>query len=152
MAKKEVTEKAVKEVAKKVEAKVEKELEKTPQQSLQEWLDEETNRKMMVEMAEGLTKIKALGTWFNLIQFTSKTQWKKVEDALHILNLLKMSGLLEARMFGTGKNKVEQYHIKLSKEANILLLKTAIKKHEDEIESLKAKLPGLQTQLAKLEK
>jgi hypothetical protein len=104
----------------------------------------------MLAIAQGVeSKFKG---WFNLVQFTSKTQWKKTEDALHILNLLKLSNLLQARMFGTGEGKVEQYSIQITKDHQKKLTELAITKHEDEIKSIEAKLVGLRLELKKLSK
>jgi hypothetical protein len=119
-----------------------------PQQTIEDWL--EGNKELMLNIAQGVeSKFKG---WFNLVQFTSKTQWKNPQDALHILNLLKLSNLLQARMFGTGENKVEQYSIQITKDHQKKLTELAIAKHEDEIKSIEAKLVGLRLELKKLSK
>lgn len=78
------------------------------------------------------------GNWFDLAQMMKKTSWKTVNDCLRVLNLLKLSDLLMAKM-----DKVEKYKITLTKDVRKEIIQAQILVHQKHIENLNAELVQL---------
>ena len=75
---------------------------KGTKEMFEEWFSEEGNKKMIAEVSNSLReKFKNKnGGWFTLRDMTIFTSYKKIEDALGLLNLIKLGGLLVAEMKG----------------------------------------------------
>lgn len=104
---------------------------KSPKELLDDFLGEEKNREMLAATAKGLDE-RFRSNWFDLGQVVKKTKWKNVNDALQILNLLKLANYLTAEV----RNGVEKYKITLTKEGKLLLLKERKQRLLKEIEEI----------------
>lgn len=121
------------------------EVEQTATEMFEEWFNEEGNKRMLSETADAfrLKFSDKNGGWFDLIQVTRFTQFKAVEDALQVLNLLKLGGLLVATM----KGKKEVYKITMTTEARLKVVQSELKRLRGEVSTLEQTEAKLKTEI-----
>ena len=107
---------------------------KTPQEMIKEWLEEPGTKNMLSELAEELRRRfhHTNAGWFELIHVTKFTRFKTLNQALEILNYLKLSNLLVAEMRG----KKEMYKIVMNDSAKLRVLESQLKRLDVEREVL----------------
>lgn len=115
---------------------------KGTKEMFEEWFSEEGNKKMIAEVSNSLReKFKNKnGGWFTLRDMTIFTSYKKIEDALGLLNLIKLGGLLVAEMKG-GK---EYYKVVLTNESKLRVLFQQKTRLEQEIKEIEEEIISLQ--------
>lgn len=99
--------------------------QKSPQEMLNDWLNDPGTKKMLAEFAEELRQRfhHTNAGWFELIHVTKFTRFKTLNQALEVLNYLKLSNLMVAEMRG----KKEVYKIVMTDEAKLRVLESQLK-------------------------
>ena len=111
---------------------------KTPQEMFEDWFKEEGNKSMLSELGNELRK--KFGSqndgWFDLQKMITFTKWKKIDECLQILNLLKLGGLLVAEI----KGKKEVYKIVMNKDSKLRVLRNLLKIKQEEVQNLEKEI------------
>lgn len=107
---------------------------------LLDWLEDKTNQIMLTTKAREFQRM--FEGWFHLKRFMTKTN-KGIEESLQLLNLLKLSGNLVARIHHSGK--YEEYKIVLNPTSKLYVLKHELERHMKSIEEIESELGLLKT-------
>ena len=117
-------------------------INKTPEEMFKDWFEDEGNKGMLSEMANELKKKfgdKNEG-WFDLQKMITFTRFKKLEECLQILNLLKLGGLLVAQI----KGKKEVYKIVMNSDSKLRVLQNLKRLKEKELKEIDYEILKLQ--------
>lgn len=117
-------------------------INKTTEEMFRDWFEDEGNKGMLSEMANELKKKfgdKNEG-WFDLQKMITFTRFKKLEECLQILNLLKLGGLLVAQI----KGKKEVYKIVMNSDSKLRVLQNLKKLKEKELKEIDDEILKLQ--------
>lgn len=117
-------------------------INKTPEEMFKDWFEDEGNKGMLSEMANELKKKfsdKNEG-WFDLQKMITFTRFKKLEECLQILNLLKLGGLLVAQI----REKKEVYKIVMNSDSKLRVLQNLKKLKEKELKEIEEEILKLQ--------
>jgi len=117
--------------------------QKSNKQILEEYLADPSTKDYLANLANLLKNTFKLNDgWFDLLLVNKFTPFKTIEEALRVLNLLKLSNLLIAKI---DKGK-EVYKITATKDSRIRVLKTLVKEAKKHLETLEKELETLEPQ------